>query len=1139
MKINLVVLTAATLLSGSLFGQTFTANLTGVVTDQGGAIVPGAAVTLNSQSTSQSRKTTTNLVGRYTFAQLPPAEYSLTVTMSGFREQVHRGVALGANQSVELNVSLEVGAVSETVEVTAAAPLLDTETANESSTLNTSMMQNLPLANRAPLALVTATVAGGTYRAGFMGQGASDDQNVARFNVFGGRENTAQILIDGVPAKSGGWGGLIAEPGADTVQELQVIRNTYEAQYGRSGSGVVNMTTRGGTDHFHGTLFEYFRNDHLNANDFWSNLRGQDKVVSTRNQFGGNFSGPILRSKGLYFLVGYEASRFGNPSTRTASLPTALQRQGDFSQTFNPDGTLQVIYNPASTAPDPNNPGSFIRSPFGGNMIPQDQWDSVGKNYAQLVPQPNSEGDPVTGANNFFGSGNSTFTSYHADFRGDWSPSDSHRVWARVTKARSKSIYSPQYWDSVVESSAPQVHPRYHISAGETWIANPTTVVNVVLGGGRWFEHWPNYSWGFDPTTLGFSDQLASQFDIATSPQVTMSNYATLGFTRELRLGRNNFNAQVNVTKTLNMHNIKFGFSIENQQLNYFDARAADFGFSQIPTAGPDPDSRDGLTGNAFASLLLGAGTDGQASHVAKPAQTDRYYAFYVQDAWKVTNRLTFSYGIRYELQRPRTERYNQMAYFDPNVANPLGADVGMDLQGGLKYVTSSDRNPWDQPWKDFAPRVGLAYRATDKLVIRTGFGISYLRTMAAYLGNPSNDGFSVTTPWVASLDGGRTVENHWANPFPDGISNPPGSRDGLLTYTGLGLNEFVRHRPTPYMMSYSLDLQYRVGNNSVLELGYAGRQGRRLLTPRGFELNQLPDSALTMGNALLENVPNPFYGVITSGSLAAETVQRGQLLRPFPQYTSTNLLLVPGTSSSFDSFNAKFTHRFRAGLTLLASYQLSKSIDNASSDGGDARPLDYNNFSLDRSLSQFDFPHSLLFTFQYEIPVGHGKSFGAGMPSVVDAIVGGWSVSGIYSYTSGLPLNFTTSNNTFSFGGSNQSQRPNISDRSLLAVNDPTRLAWFNKDPFSQPDPFTFGNAPRYVGDVRVDSTNNMDLGVQKTFKVTEAVNLQFRGDAFNAFNRNQFNGPQTNFTSNTFGQVTSSRSTPRNIQLALRLSF
>ena len=462
-----------------------------------------------------------------------------------------------------------------------------------------------------------------------------------------------------------------------------------------------------------------------------------------------------------------------------------------------------------------------------------------------------------------------------------------------------------------------------------------------------------------------------------------------------------------------------------------------------------------------------------------------------------------------------------------------------MALRGGLKFVTPDNRFPWDQSWKDFAPRVGLAYRATDRLVVRAGFGISYLRTMAAYLGNPSNDGFSITTPWVSSLDGGRTVENYWANPFPQGIQDPPGSGDGLLTYVGLGLNEFVRNRPNPYMMSYSLDIQYRVSEASVLELGYAGRQGRKLLTPRGFELNQLPDSALAMGNALLENVPNPFYGVITSGSLAGGTVQRGQLLRPFPQFTSTNMLLTPGTSSSFDSFVAKLTHRFGHGLTLLASYQFSKAIDNASSDSSGARALSFNDFSLDRSLSLFDFPHSLLFTFQYEIPVGRGKSFGADVPGVLDAIIGGWSVSGVYNYTSGLPLDFTTSNNTFSFAGSNQSQRPNISDRSLLPIANPTRFAWFNKDPFSQPAPFTFGNAPRYVGEVRADSTNNIDLGIHKTFRLTEAVSLQFRGEAFNAFNHNQFNAPQRNFTSNTFGQVTSSRSTPRNIQLALRLWF
>ena len=1132
------VVAVAIFWSGSLMGQTFTANLTGAVTDPAGASVPEAQALLKNLRTGEVRRTITNQLGRYTFSQVQPSAYTLSVTKTGFRESVHADLQLGSNQSAELNLMLQVGSIAEQVEVRSSVPLLDTQTSNQSSTLDTKMMQSLPVSNRAALSLVTATIAGGMYTAGFMGQGAADDQNVARFNIFGGRQNTTQILIDGVSATAGDWGGLIAEPGADTVQDLQVMRNTYEAQYGRSGAGVVNMTTRGGGDQFHGTAFEYFRNDHLNANDFWSNLRGTPKVHSTRNQFGGNLMGPIWRKKRLYGLVGFERSKYGTPGSRTTTLPSALERMGNFSETFNANGSLQTVFDPATTRPDPARAGFFLRTPFSGNQIPATRFDTVGANYMKLIPLSNNAGNAVTHANNYFNSGVAHYMNQHTDVRVDWAPADKHSIWARVTKGGSDDTYGPPFFPAAVETSIPQVHPRYHISVGETWVIGPTTVANITLGGGRWYEHWPNYSWGFDMTSLGFSQAVARQFDVPTSPSVSMTNYSGLGNSRELRLGRNNYNAQVNVTKELAAHSIKFGWTVENQQLNMFDGSAASFGFTQVPTSGPDPDTRNGLTGNGVASLLLGAGSSGSANRQSKPATTDRYYGFYVQDAWKVTRRLTFNYGVRYEIQKARTERYNQLAYFDPEVVNPIGAKVGLpNLRGGLKYADANNRTSWDAPYNNFAPRVGLAYRVTEKIVARAGYGISYLRTNATYLGNPSNDGFSLATPWVTSLDNGRTVNDPWSNAFPQGIVTPPGSQNGLLQHVGLSLSEFVRERPTPYLQAYSFDLQFQLERDSVIELGYAGSQGRKLLSPT-FERNQLPTELLSMGNALLANVPNPFLGVITSGALSGATVQRGQLLRPYPQYTGVGILILPSSSSGFNSLNAKLTRRLAKSMTLMLSYQFSKAIDNVSEDGS-GRIRNFYNLSLERSISGHDFPHSFVGTYQYEIPVGKGKAFGSTMHPVLEGIFGEWSVSGVYTWNSGLPLSFAAAaNNTNSFGGN---QYPNIADRKQLAVPKPDRFAWFNTSAalITQPAAFTFGNAPRFVADVRTMATNNMDISIAKAFPVTEQVRLQFRAESYNAFNRNQFSGPNTTLNNPNFGQITASRSVPRNIQLALRLTF
>jgi Carboxypeptidase regulatory-like domain/TonB dependent receptor len=1134
----LVIAATALWCCSSVVGQTFSANLTGTVTDPAGAVIPGAETTLKNTDSGELRKAATDQQGRYSFSQVAPGTYSLNVTQSGFRAYLQTGIILTANQSMDLDVRLVVGLVTESIEVTGAAPILDTQTSNESNTLTTSMLANLPMANRAALSLVVAAAAGASYsNTGVFGPGANDDQNVARFNLYGGRQNSTAILIDGVPSTVGDWGGLLAEPGADSVQDMQVIRNTYEAQYGRSSAGVVNMTTRGGTDKYHGTAFEYFRNNELNANDFWSNLNGLPKAKSTRNQLGGNFSGPIWKKRRLYGFFGYEHSQYGQPGTLTTTVPTLLQRQGNFSQTFNANGTLQTVYDPTTTV-QTSTPGVYTRSPFPGNVIPQTNFDAIAKNYIQYIPLPNVPGNSLTGANNFFGSGVAKYTNYHGDGRVDFNPTDKHSFWFKLTKAQSFDTYGPNFFPLPTATYEPQIHPRIALSTGDTYVLNPTTVINVTVGGGRWYEHWPNPSLGFNMATLGFPQSLANQFAIDTSPAVTMTNYSNFGSGRELHLHRNNYNTQVNVTKNKGSHSIKFGFTMEDQQLNRLDQTSASFGFTQTPTSGPNPTTNNGLSGNAFASMLLGAGSTGGATLANEPATSDYYFAWYVQDAWRATKNLTINYGVRYEIQPAQTERFNDQAYFNPNIVNPIGAAAGMpNLLGGIQYTSSSNRDPYNTAYNNFAPRVGLAYRIGDKLVLRTGYGITYTRDLPIYLNNPSNDGFTTTTPWTTSLNNGITVQNYWANAFPQGLTPISGRTNGLLQQVGLTVNEFDRQRPTPYIQEYSFDVQYSFGRDTVMEVGYGGNQGRKLIENGAFQADQLPDQDLALGNALLASVPNPFYGTaIASGTLSGPTVQYGQLLRPYPQYAGVGLLIVPGAASGFNALNAKITHRFAQGLTLTASYQWSKAIDDVSEDGsGTIR--DYNNLSLDRSISAHDIPQSFVVNYRYEFPFGNGKTFGASWPKFLDTVAGGWSVAGIYTYHSGLPLAFSATNNTNSFGGS---QLPNIVNGAQLGIANPSRFEWFNTADVVQPPAFTYGNAPREIGYVRAQGMSQMDMGITKNFTLPwEGIKLNLRADAFNAFNHNQFSAPSASLSSLTFGQITSSYSTPRNIQLALRLTF
>ncbi len=386
-------------------------------------------------------------------------------------------------------------------------------------------------------------------------------------------------------------------------------------------------------------------------------------------------------------------------------------------------------------------------------------------------------------------------------------------------------------------------------------------VINVVLGGGRWNEQQRSKGYGFDYKSLGFPDSLARQFDVPTPPEVSIGGL-TMGYPRDLQAIRNVFNAQVNVSKEFAAHSVKFGYSLEAALMNNQDAYSAYFAFNNGFTLGPDADSKDPLTGSGMASLLLGTGASGRAPKADRPAINDKYWALYVQDGWKVSRRLTFNFGLRYEVQLGRTERYNHLNYFDFDAVSPLGAAAGLPgLRGGLSFLSADDRHLWNTPHNNVAPRAAIAYKITDRFVARAGYGIFYLKNVNTGP-TSSNTGYKFDTPWTTSVDGGRTPYTYLRNPFPEGVTTPPGAASGLLTSVGQGVSAYQKVRPTPYMQQYSLDLQYQLSGSSIFELGYSGSQGRKLSYGYAFQLNQLPDAELARGDALLGLVNNPFYGV-------------------------------------------------------------------------------------------------------------------------------------------------------------------------------------------------------------------------------------------------------------------------------------
>jgi hypothetical protein len=516
------------------------------------------------------------------------------------------------------------------------------------------------------------------------------------------------------------------------------------------------------------------------------------------------------------------------------------------------------------------------------------------------------------------------------------------------------------------------------------------------------------------------------------------------------------------------------------------------------------------------------------------------YHGAYFQDSWRFNRRLTLHLGIRWEVQPGRTERYDRSNWFDTQAPNPLAQQTGLPLKGGLQFVSPDNRAAWDTKWANFAPRFGLAYKITDKLVFRGGYGIFYPQT-----GGGGRDGFSTSTAWNSTVGGDGITPNLGAllgNPYPTGLNQPIGSSRGLLTQVGETVNAFFYNHPLGYVQSFSSDFQYEITNGMVLEVGYTGTQGRKLLFGTGQQANQLHPDYLAMGSALDRQVANPFFGVIQTGALSGSTVPQHRLLRPHPQFLGVNVSgETPGASSSFNALVARFHWRASASLNLLSTYQWSKAIDNASEwQGWEVSDTlrDYYNLEVDRSISAHDIPQSFVNTLVYELPVGKGRKFGSDMHPIANAVIGGWQVSTIVRFSSGLPLSFTAPNTLSNYGY--QVQRPNVTDLNAAAVDNPTPDRWFNTTAFSQPGQYEIGNAPRWVPNIRFGPTRHADLAILKNFRWGESLKAQLRGEMFNVTNTPQFGRANTTFGSGEFGRVTSTTNVgPRNIQLGLRIQF
>jgi len=1134
-----------------------TGSLTGTVQDLSGAALARAEVRIINQATNEQRTQVTSESGSFTFPLLPPGSYRLDVESPGFKRYRRSGITIEVQQQVVINPTLQVGGVAEKIEVQGETPLLQPATSSLGQVVDNRKIVELPLSGRNTLALIGLT--SGTQPVGQFGgiPARTNAYNQGFFSTGGSQVLSNETLIDGVPANAALFNAPAYVPIVDSVQEFKVQTSTLPAEFGRTGGGVVNIVTKAGGNELHGTVYEFFRNKDLSANNWFNNRAGIPRPLSTLNQFGGTLGGP-LKVPNVYdghdktfFFVSYEGLREDRGLTQVFTIPTTEQLQGDFSKTLNSSGQPVIIYDPLTTRPDPNNPGRFIRDPFPNNRIPADRIDPVAAKIRSYWPSPNAAGT-VAGANNFIGNGSARNVQNQFTVRLDHAITPSHRVSARfafsnVERGAVDFFGNGGGWVNPGGGGVPLEFNGRNLSVDYTWILSPSLLLNARYGFVRQFVGKEPAVTGLDLTSVGFPASFNQQIFFHALPAFQPSGFRAIAPASSdlIQRGDNTHSIQANLTKVMSRHTLKFGvdaryFPISELQPN---APQGVFNFDPRFTAA-DPLSSSSSSGNSIASFLLGLPSSGSIDFNPTLDISSKYFAAYLQDDFHVSSNLTLNIGLRYELETGRSERSDRLSWFDPNVPSPIASQVGLpNLRGGLEFagVGGNPRVQKVTDFKNFGPRAGFAYSLGPKTVVRGGYGLSYLPLTGDDTGrNLGGEGFFAATSYVSSLDGGITPAGRLSSPFPNGLNQPPGSSQGLLTLLGQDIITVFRDDRRAYAQEWNLDFQRELPGAFLFDIAYAGMKGSRL--PIDFQLNQLPDQYLALGPRLLDLVPNPFFGYVSVGPLSAPTVTRGQLLRPFPQFGNINVRAVHEGSSIYHALQVKVERRFSKGFSLLAAYTFSKLLTDTGSRLAINFPSpgiqDSNNLKAERSLGNLDVPHRAVLSFNWELPFGSGRALLGGATGVLGWLVGGWQTNGIVTIQSGPTLGLTTAvNQTNSYGGGS---RPNTTGQSarLEGPIEDRLNRYFDTSVFSQPPPFTFGNTARTLPGVRGPGSANADLSIFKNISLGGRVRAQLRVEAFNVFNHPNFGAPGTTYGTSGFG-VISSAADGRVVQLGLKLLY
>jgi len=1108
------------------FGQGTTGSITGTVQDTSGAIMAGITVTLVGEGTGSIQTNTSDADGNFRFLQLPPGIYSVEVSTAGFKRFRHEGLIMQADRSMAVPVVLSVGQVTETVEVSGSSPLLEPNTSSLGTTVETQKLRDLPLPANNPfglLNLVPTVKLSGLFGAG---TGVLTNFSNSAVTIGGGTTQHNGFMLDGLANNKFGdaAGPMITLP-LDGVAEVRVITNAFAAEFGYSSGGIVSVVSKSGTNAYHGSLFEYIRNSATNSNDFFSNKAGSPKPPLVLNQFGGALGGALKKDK-IFFYINAEVYKEVRSTGTVITSPSALERAGDFSQTFASSGTPITIYDPLTTTT--NAAGASSRTAFPGNVIPSNRISFISKQVFALWPLGNLPGLANTRGNNLFQTTRNPVENDTWGAKVDYQISQNQRLAVRYTRQR---VYwtLDDFFNNLLTVNARKFAyiPRQSGSLEYNHTLSPSLLMAVKMGISRDYDQGTapaTVYGGFDQTTWGFPAKLQAALpkylrgEAGLTPRLAITDASSVGGgTPHGRAGETWANG-ISITKIAGAHTFKTGYEFRFYAFNPYDASTPSYNFTRAFTQGPNPNTASNTAGFGVASFLLGFPASGSFGFNPSNTKSRRYHGMFVQDDWKATRKLTLNLGMRWEFESAPTDRNNVFSVFDPTLKTPTTLP-GVTLTGGLIFpgVNGNPRTIYDASYDHFGPRFGFAYQALAKLVVRGGYGISWEPLIGGFA---QTTGFSSTTAMVTSLDGGLRPYDTISDPFPNGFLNPDGAKLGGLTGIGQSINGQLRDLTAGYAQQWNLTLQYEPVSNLLVETAYIANKGTHLQgTSR--TMNQLPNQYLSLGNALNQQVPNPYYGLVSSGPLSTPTITRQQSLLPFPQFTAVSGGWHNLGASTYHAFTLKVERRMSRGFSVMGAYAFSKLIDAGT--GGFA---DWYNQRADKATGANNIPHRLVINGTWEVP------FAKSARGWQRQVAGGWQFNTITTMQMGQPIVLGT--------------RPNVVPGCQVKLENPTVEKWFNTACYTQALPFTFGNASRTIPGIFGPGIFNVDLSLFKDFFVTEKVKLQFRAAAFNLTNTAQFQNPAATIGNATFGVVSQTGTSgsvylpgSREFQFALRLSF